>query len=75
MFVSLRSGQPAGNDPWEANTLEWATTSPPPPYNFEHLPPIRSERPLFDLRHGLTKDDGAPTPAGQLPPATAPAGH
>ena len=54
IFVSLRSGRPAGDDPWEANTLEWATTSPPPPYNFDHLPEIRSERPLFDLRHGRT---------------------
>ncbi len=52
IFVSLRSGKPAGDDPWEANTLEWATSSPPPPYNFDHLPEIRSERPLFDLRHG-----------------------
>jgi cytochrome c oxidase subunit 1 len=52
VFVSLRSGRPAGDDPWEANTLEWATSSPPPPYNFDHLPEIRSERPLFDLRHG-----------------------
>ena len=48
------AGKPAGDDPWEANTLEWATTSPPPPYNFDHLPEIRSERPLFDLRHGRT---------------------
>ena len=47
-------GQAAGDDPWEANTLEWATSSPPPPYNFDHLPEIRSERPLFDLRHGRT---------------------
>jgi cytochrome c oxidase subunit 1 len=54
VFVSLRSGTPAGDDPWEANTLEWATSSPPPPYNFDHLPEIRSERPLFDLRHGQT---------------------
>jgi cytochrome c oxidase subunit I len=52
IFVSLRSGQIAGDDPWEGNTLEWATSSPPPPYNFDHLPEIRSERPLFDLRHG-----------------------
>src|SRR6478736_5450831 len=52
IFVSLRSGKPAGDDPWEGNTLEWATSSPPPPYNFDHLPEIRSERPLFDLRHG-----------------------
>jgi cytochrome c oxidase subunit 1 len=54
VFVSLRSGRIAGDDPWEANTLEWATTSPPPPYNFDRLPEIRSERPLFDLRHGQT---------------------
>jgi cytochrome c oxidase subunit 1 len=56
IFVSLRSGAPAGDDPWEANTLEWATSSPPPPYNFDHLPEIRSERPLFDLRHGRTAE-------------------
>jgi cytochrome c oxidase subunit 1 len=54
VFTSLRGGKIAGDDPWEANTLEWATTSPPPPYNFDHLPEIRSERPLFDLRHGRT---------------------
>jgi cytochrome c oxidase subunit 1 len=52
VFVSRRSGKPAGDDPWEGNTLEWATSSPPPPYNFDHLPPIRSERPVFDQRHG-----------------------
>ena len=52
VFISLRAGEPAGDDPWGANTLEWATSSPPPPYNFDHLPEIRSERPLFDLRHG-----------------------
>jgi cytochrome c oxidase subunit 1 len=52
VFVSLRSGEIAGDDPWEGNTLEWATTSPPPPYNFDRLPEIRSERPVFDVRHG-----------------------
>jgi len=56
IFVSLRNGQPAGDDPWEGNTLEWATTSPPPAYNFDHLPEIRSERPVFDLRHGRTAE-------------------
>jgi cytochrome c oxidase subunit 1 len=54
VFVSLRAGKIAGDDPWEANTLEWATSSPPPPYNFDRLPEIRSERPLFDVRHGRT---------------------
>jgi cytochrome c oxidase subunit 1 len=52
VFVSLRAGKAAGDDPWEANTLEWATSSPPPPYNFDRLPEIRSERPVFDARHG-----------------------
>jgi cytochrome c oxidase subunit I len=52
VFVSLRNGTIAGDDPWEGNTLEWATSSPPPPYNFDRLPEIRSERPLFDARHG-----------------------
>jgi cytochrome c oxidase subunit 1 len=45
-------GELAGDDPWEGHTLEWATTSPPPTHNFTgELPPIRSNRPLFDRRH------------------------
>ncbi len=52
VWLSWRRGRPAGDDPWEAHTLEWATTSPPPPHNFDFLPPIRSERPTWDMRHG-----------------------
>jgi cytochrome c oxidase subunit 1 len=48
---SLRKGTPAGNDPWDAWTLEWATTSPPPEYNFAVAPEVRSSRPLWDLKH------------------------
>jgi cytochrome c oxidase subunit I len=48
---SLRHGRMAGNDPWDAWTLEWATTSPPPVYNFETAPVVRSRRPLWDLKH------------------------
>jgi cytochrome c oxidase subunit 1 len=48
---SLRNGKPAGNDPWDAWTLEWATSSPPPEYNFAVLPEVRSSRPLWDLKH------------------------
>jgi cytochrome c oxidase subunit 1 len=40
--------QPA--DPWGGNSLEWATSSPPPHHNFDRLPPIRSLRPVFDAR-------------------------
>ncbi|HEU4571763.1 MAG TPA: cytochrome c oxidase subunit I, partial [Candidatus Limnocylindrales bacterium] len=69
VFVSLRGGEIAGDDPWEANTLEWATSSPPPPYNFDRLPVIRSERPLFDLRHGAPGTGHARVPATVEPEA------
>jgi cytochrome c oxidase subunit 1 len=62
VLVTLRGPATATDDPWDANTLEWATTSPPPVYNFDHLPPVRSERPLFDYKHAGTAH-GAPTAA------------
>jgi cytochrome c oxidase subunit I len=51
IIVSLRHGARAGDDPWNAWTLEWATTSPPPPYNFEIVPVTTSRRPLWDLKN------------------------
>ena len=48
---SVRKKERAGDDPWDGWTLEWATTSPPPEYNFEKLPVVRSSRPLWDLKH------------------------
>ncbi len=50
MVMTLSQERNAGDDPWEGNTLEWATSSPPPPYNFRRLPPINSDRPLWDAR-------------------------
>jgi cytochrome c oxidase subunit 1 len=49
--VSLRRPVPAGDDPWGGFSLEWATSSPPPEHNFTRIPPVRSERPAFDMRH------------------------
>jgi cytochrome c oxidase subunit 1 len=51
LAVSLFKGKPAGDDPWDAWTLEWTTTSPPPSYNFETIPTVHSRRPLWDLKH------------------------
>lgn len=51
VIVSARRHEPVGDDPWGGYSLEWATTSPPPEHNFTSLPPIRSERPVFDARH------------------------
>jgi len=42
---------PAGDNPWDGQTLEWFTTSPPPHHNFYRLPQIRSERPTWDYNH------------------------
>jgi cytochrome c oxidase subunit I len=51
LWISWRKPVPAGDDPWGGHTLEWATASPPPEHNFTRLPPIRSDRPLWDLNH------------------------
>jgi cytochrome c oxidase subunit 1 len=60
---ALRVGDPAGANPWDAPTLEWATTSPPAPYNFAHIPLVHSREPLWENRsepevlYGLRTDE------------------
>lgn len=84
VVVSLRSGRLAGANPWDADSLEWATPSPPPPFNFVVIPTVASRSPLWedrihegDLRssigRGLVLDDGkevlATTPLDAQPDA------
>jgi cytochrome c oxidase subunit 1 len=62
-IVSLYRGAIAPDNPWDAATLEWATASPPPPYNFEHVPVVATLTPLWDEKDeipvvtGLRVDD------------------
>jgi cytochrome c oxidase subunit 1 len=56
VIKTARVGRRAGNDPWLANTLEWYTTSPPPPHNFDRVPYVTSARPLRDLRRRLAEE-------------------
>ena len=52
-----KRGRVAGNDPWLADTLEWYTTSPPPPHNFDTVPYVTSARPVNDLRRKLRESN------------------
>jgi cytochrome c oxidase subunit I len=63
VLKSARFGRLAAGDPWGGNSLEWYTTSPPPPHNFDSLPPIHSERPLYDLRREAAVAAAAPAEA------------
>src|SRR5205085_703034 len=63
LVMSLASGRQASSNPWGAASLEWATTCPPPRYNFPHIPAVDSRTPLWDcgeklpVVHGLRVED------------------
>ena len=67
---SLRRGEPAGRNPWNAATLEWATESPPVEHNFQRLPTVHSREPLWLEREQIERDAfGAPEPMHLPPPS------
>jgi cytochrome c oxidase subunit I+III len=63
---SLRRGRPAGDDPWGGDSLEWATSSPPPPYNFAAVPVVHSAYPLWEERFRERLDAAQSSPERQL---------
>jgi cytochrome c oxidase subunit 1 len=66
--ITIRKPPTHAVDPWEGNTLEWATSSPPPPQNFTQLIPVRSERPVFDFRHATREAPPTrPTEPAEVP--------
>jgi cytochrome c oxidase subunit 1 len=50
-ILTMMKEQTNEMDPWDAFTLEWTTSSPPPNYNFAEIPTVRSRRPLWDQKH------------------------
>ena len=60
-FRSLRKGERAGNDPWDARTLEWSIPSPPPVYNFTSIPTVHSRDAFWEEKYGEDVH-GAPVP-------------
>ncbi|MGX5829910.1 cytochrome c oxidase subunit I [Mesorhizobium sp. 43Arga] len=63
---SARSGPIAPANPWGASTLEWATSSPPPSYNFARLPVVESLEPLSDRSDPLGFVEGLHTDRREL---------
>ena len=76
---SLRQGEPAGPDPWDGRTLEWAIPSPPPPYNFATIPAVQRRDALWLTKHpdargpGLADREALTTARGpiHMPPSSA----
>ncbi len=56
IYKSIKKGKDAGSDPWNAYTLEWATTSPPSLKNFEELPEVTGRQAFWDMKHPDNND-------------------
>jgi cytochrome c oxidase subunit 1 len=56
--LHYKRGPIAGPDPWKGNTLEWFTSSPPPPNNFDVIPRVRSLEPMRDIRRQVERQTG-----------------
>jgi cytochrome c oxidase subunit 1 len=75
VYGSVRAKVPAGPNPWPAHTLEWATSSPPPRFNFNleyPVPRVHSYAPLLDAREEAEARGHVAAPAPARPPARAP---
>jgi cytochrome c oxidase subunit 1 len=65
IFMTMRNGEAAGNDPWDGRSLEWKVPSPPPEYNFRDIPVVRARDQFWHDKYGYE--------GGVVPPAPAPA--